>query len=298
MSGLNRYHALMVLPVLFWAGNALVGRATVGEVPPLALSFWRWALALLIVLPFTFRDVWGARAVFLARWKVVLGMGLFSVAAYNTLLYLALQTTTAINATLVAASMPVMMLGLSRLWLKDPIRLRQGGGILLSLAGVLAVVAQGDPARLAAVGLTGGDLLMLAAVLSWAIYSIMLRRYPMPVGGLTLLTVLILVGVLAILPLYLWELATGALIRPQWTAWAAIAYTAVFPSVLAYYFWNRGVQVLGASVAGQYTYLMPLFTAILAVALLDERFRWFHGLGGGLIFAGIWLTTTKASRPR
>lgn len=298
MKGFNRHHALMVLPVLFWAGNALVGRATVGAVPPLALSFWRWALALVLILPFTFREIVEARAVLRAHWPRLVGMGLFSVAAYNTLLYLALQSTTAINAMLVAASLPVMILLLSRLWLAEPIRPRQLAGIVVSLSGVLAVIAEGDPGRLAAVGLTGGDGLVLLAVLSWAIYSVMLRRWQLPIGGLALLTVLIAVGVAFILPLYLWELAGGASIRPHWTAWAAIAYTAVFPSVAAYWLWNRGVAALGAAVAGQFTYLMPLFTAVLAVLLLDERFRWYHGAGGALIFAGIWLATARRSSGR
>ncbi|MGE5504850.1 MAG: DMT family transporter [Actinomycetota bacterium] len=291
MKGFTRHHALMVLPVLFWAGNALVGRATVGQVPPLALSFWRWFFALLLILPFTFRDILESRAVIRANWAHLVGMGLFSVAAYNTLLYVALQTTTAINALIVAASLPVMILILSRLWLAEPVRPAQVVGIAVSLSGVLAVIAEGSPARLAQVGLTGGDGLVLLAVLSWAIYSVMLRRRPVPMGGLALLTVLIAVGVVAILPLYLWELAGGAAIAPHWSSWAAIAYTAVFPSLLAYALWNRGVAALGAAVAGQFTYLMPLFTAVLAVLLLDEHFRWYHAAGGGLIFAGIWLAT-------
>lgn len=291
--GFNRHHLLLILPALFWAGNALVGRATVGQVPPIALSFWRWALALAIILPFTLPQVLRALPVLRPRWRLVLGMGLTSVTAYNTFLYLALQSTTAINATLVAAAMPMMILALGLVWLKTPVPPRQGVGLAISLAGVLAVIAQGDPARLAAVGLTGGDGLVLVAVLSWAVYSILLRRHPLPVGSLALLTVLIAVGVVAILPLYLWELSTGAAIQPHWSSWAAIAYTSVFPSLLAYYFWNQGVAALGAEVAGQYTYLTPLFTAVLATIVLGESFQWFHAVGGGLIFAGIWLTTSR-----
>lgn len=291
--GFTRHHALLVLPVLFWAGNVFVGRATVGQVPPIALSFWRWALALIIILPFTWRQVGAALPVLRARWGLVVVLSLFSVTAYNTLLYLALQTTTAINATLVAASMPVMMLILARLWLKEPIGPRQGLGIAISLAGVLAIIARGDFARLLGLGLSGGDLLVLVAVLSWAIYSVAYKRNPLPVGGLALLTVLIAVGTVAILPLYLWELAAGAVMEPRWTSLAAIVYTAVFPSLLAYHFWNLGVVALGAGVAGQYTYLMPVFTAVLAVFLLDEPFNWFHWLGGGLTFGGLWLTNLK-----
>lgn len=295
-AGLTRWHALLVLPTLFWAGNALVGRATVGTIPPISLSFWRWALALALILPFTWREVVAHRRVFLDHWRAVVGMALTSVAAYNTLLYLALQTTTAINATLVSASLPVMILVLSRLWLAEPIRPPQAAGILVSAAGVLAVVSKGEAARLAGLHLSAGDGLVLAATLSWAVYSVMLRRYRLAVGGLALLTVLIAVGLVAILPLYLWELAQGARIAAGWTPWAAAGYAALFPSLLAYYFWNQGVAAVGAGVAGLYIYLTPLFTAALAVALLDERLRWFHGLGGGLIFGGIWLATVAGRK--
>lgn len=298
MNHTTLWRLLLVLPPLFWAGNALVGRATVGEVPPIALSFWRWALALLILLPFTLRQVIAARHLLRANFGLLAVLGLTSVAAYNTLLYVALQTTAAINATLVATSLPVAILVLSRLWLAEPIRPAQVAGILVSLAGVLAVIAKGDPARLAALGFGGGDLLVLAAVLSWAVYTVLLRRHPLAVPGLALLTVLIAIGVVAILPLYLWELSTGAAIAPRWSAWAAIAYTAVFPSVLSYYFWNRGVGAVGAAVAGQYNYLMPLFTGVLAVPLLGEHFLWYHGLGGALIFGGIWLATARLGARR
>ncbi|OAN43039.1 hypothetical protein A6A04_10115 [Paramagnetospirillum marisnigri] len=288
-----RFHLLLALTIVFWAGNALVGRATVGQVPPIALSFWRWAIALLIILPFTARDMIRVAPLIRARWQVVTVMAVASVTAYNTLLYLALQTTTAINATLVATSMPVMLLILSRVWLKTPIRLAQGLGIALSLAGVLFIIGRGDPARLMGLGLAAGDLLMLAAVLSWTIYSAMLRRYPLDVPGQTLLAVLIAIGTVFILPLYLWEIASGVTMEVTWTAATAILYTAVFPSLLAYTFWNKGVAALGAAVAGQYTYLMPLFTAVLAVALLGESFHWFHGLGGVMIFGGLWLATRQ-----
>lgn len=293
--GISRHHVLMLLPPLFWAGNALVGRAAVGQIPPIALSFWRWVLALLIILPFTLRETIQFLPVLKARWRLVAGLSLFSVTAYNTLLYLALQTTTAINATLVAVSMPVMMLVMGRLWLGESLGAVRTMGIGLSLLGVLGIIIHGDPARLAGMSLSGGDFLVLAAVLSWAIYSVMLKRHPLPVPPLPLLTCLIAVGTLFILPFYLWELASGIGMELRWSSAAAILYTSVFASLLAYYFWNQGVAALGAGVAGQYTYLMPLFTALLAVILLGETLNWYHWAGGGLIFAGLWLSSRASS---
>lgn len=296
MSERRRWMLLLLLPPLFWAGNALVGRATVGQVPPVGLSFWRWAVALVIILPFTWRSLVAALPVLKANWGAVLFLAVTSVTAYNTLLYLAVQTTTAINATLVASTMPLMIMIIARLWLKEAIRPAQLLGILVSGLGVAAVVSRGEPARLLALQFTPGDGLMQLATLSWAVYSLGLRRWRLPVDGLTLLTALIAVGLAVIFPLYLWELSTGARMAQGWQAPAAVLFTAVFPSLAAYYFWNRGVQAVGASVAGQFTYLIPLFTAIMAVAFLGEEFRWFHALGAGLIFAGIGLATLKVGR--
>lgn len=282
---------LLVLPPLFWAGNALIARAMVGEMPPMALSFWRWVVALVILLPFTARDLLARSEVLWRHRHQVFWLGLVSVAAYNTLLYLAVQTTTAINATLLGTTLPVMVLLLGRFWLGEPIRPRQAIGILVSALGLLAVVAKGEPARLLALGFAPGDGLMLLATVCWALYSVMLKRFPVPVRPLTLLTALMVVGVVAILPFYLWEVSSGAGFAANPRTLGAILYTALFASVLAYYFWNEGVVTVGAAVAGQYTYLVPLFAAVFAVLLLGESFRWFHALGAALIFSGLALAT-------
>lgn len=290
---INRALLLLLLPPLFWAGNALLARATAGDLPPVALAFWRWVLAGCLILPFTGRDLWASRAILLRHWKPVLGLALTSVAAYNTLLYLAVQTTTAINATLVGTSLPIMVLLLARFWLGDPIRPLQALGMAVSILGLLAVVTRGEPSRLATLTLTPGDGLMLLASFSWAVYSVMLRRFPIPVRGFTLLSALIIVGWLMIVPFYLFELSLGYQVQVRPTTLAVIAYTAVCASLLAYYFWNMGVAAVGAPTAGLFANLIPLFTAILGVALLGETFAWYHALGAVLIFAGIALATKR-----
>lgn len=282
---------LLLVPPILWAGNALLGRAVVGVLDPLELSFWRWVVALAALLPFTARSLWAHRRVLLAYWPAVAVMGLCSVAAYNTLLYMAMHTTSAINATLMGASMPLLILVLARLWLKEPIRPAQALGILVSACGLLAVVTRGDPGRLLGLVLTPGDGLMLLATLAWAVYSVMLRRYALPVPGATLLAAFVIVGLVALTPLYLWH---GAPIPAAggW-AWPAVAYAGLLASLVAFYFWNRGVAAVGAGTAGQYSYLIPLFTALAAIPLLGEEFHWYHALGGGLIFAGIYLATRR-----
>lgn len=293
MTHRTRWLLLLVLPALFWAGNAVMARASVGDIPPVALNFWRWALALALLLPFTARDLWRHADIVRGHWLHLVAQGLVSVAAYNALLYLALQTTTAINATLVGSSLPLMVLVLARLWLGEPIRGRALLGIGVSVAGVALVVTKGQPWRVAEVGLTPGDAIMLAATLSWAVYSVMLKRFPVPLAPFTLLTALMIVGVAASLPFYLWESASGAVVDPTPRNLAVIAYTALFASLAAYYFWNKGVVIVGAATAGQFTYLIPLFAAIFGVLLLGEEFRAFHAAGAALIFGGLFLTGRK-----
>ena len=284
-----RWLVLMVVPPLLWAGNALLARATMNQIPPIALSFWRWALALVVTLPFTAREIFDHRVDLLRAWKILSVLGLLAIGGYNTLLYLALQTTTAINATLVGASMPLMILVLARFWLGDPIRPPQIAGILVSLLGVLTVISHGDISRLIGLRVTPGDGLMLIATFGWAIYSVLLKRPLPPVSTLAMLTVLIVIGLCAILPLYMWELSSGAHMAAGWVPPAAILYTGIMASLVAYTLWNRGVTVIGAASAGQYSYLIPLFTALLGVGLLGEPFLWHHAMGGGLIFVGFIL---------
>lgn len=284
-------YLIMVLPPLLWAGNAVVGRAVAGEIPPVALSFWRWLLALAVLLPFGLPGLRAQWPLVRRQWRLILVLALTSVAAYNTLLYIALQTTAAINVTLVGASLPIVMIGLSWLWLGETLMPMQWAGVMISLAGVLAVISHGDLQALLALELRRGDLAVLLATLCWSVYSVLLRRHPTGIAAMPLLTCLVAVGLLLITPFYLWELSTGSGFAVTSRSLSALAYVGLLPSAAAYYFWNRGVAALGANVAGQYTYLIPVFTAALAVVFLGETFRWFHAAGLGLIFSGIWLTT-------
>ncbi|MBF0335317.1 MAG: DMT family transporter [Alphaproteobacteria bacterium] len=279
---------LMVLPPLFWAGNAIVGRAVVGEIPPIALSFWRWSLGLAILLPFGLPRLLPEMGIVRRRWPLLVALAVTSVSAYNSFLYVAVQTTTAINATLVGTSLPVVTMLLSWLWLGERGSWRQTAGMAVSLGGVVLVIAQGDPAGLLALEGRPGDLWMLAATVCWAVYSVLLRRHPPGMDPIALLTALIAIGLVFITPFYLYELATGPGFAVTPRSLAVLGYVATFPSLLAYYFWNRGVAVLGAGLTSQYTYLVPVFAAGLATVLLGEEFRWFHAAGLLLIFSGIW----------
>lgn len=298
MSGPVSPYLLVTLAALFWSGNFVLGRALGDSIPPIALSFWRWALALLIVLPFTLPRVLAQAGLIRRHLGVLVLLGLLGVTNFNTFVYLGLQSTTATNAVLLQSATPVLIVALSFVLLREGVSFRQAAGILVSLAGVAAIVLQGDPARLTGLTLNRGDLWVLAAVLSWALYSVCLRWRPAQIEPLVLLTATIAVGVVLLLPLYLWDLSRAGGFAVNATSLGAIGYVAVFPSVLAYIFWNRAVAELGANRTGQFMHLMPVFGTLLAMLLLGERMRGFHLAGIGLIAAGIWLATVCVRQPQ
>ncbi|MFA7430958.1 MAG: DMT family transporter [Rhodospirillaceae bacterium] len=290
---------ILVLPPLFWAGNAVAGRVAMDGMSPYALSFWRWALALALLLPFTLTETLTAWPVIKTRLGRLFVLGALSVGAYNTFLYMALQTTEAINATLVGAVMPLIIMVLSFIVLREPLGLWRSVGLVASIAGVALVIARGDVGALAALQLHQGDAFMLIAVMAWGLFSVLLRRWPLGLTGRVFLTVQMVMGLVVVTVLYLGDLATGGGAVPMtWEAIGIIVYTAVFPALGAYFAWNYGVAKLGANVAGFYTNLVPLFTALLAAVLLNEAVQWFHGIGLALIFLGIGLATLRGPAAR
>ncbi|WP_404379127.1 DMT family transporter [Caenispirillum salinarum] len=292
-------YLMLVMPPLFWAGNAVVGRVAVADISPLALSVVRWSLAILILLPFTASAVLNQWPVVRAKWKSIAVLGILSAGLYNLFLYMALETTTAINVTLLNTSMPMTIVLVSWIWLRE--RPSAGGiaGILLSMMGVLVVVGRGDPSVLMGLEVHAGDGLMLLAVLVWSLYSVGLRAHPPGLTAGAMLTVQMMAGLCFLAPLYAVEAATvGSSIPMTWGMALVFLYVATGPSIGAFYFWNRGVAEAGASTAGLYINLLPVFTAILAVIFLGESLYWFHGAGLVLIFSGILLGTLGARRRR
>ena len=291
-------YVLASLAPLFWSGNFILGRALNQTIPPIALSFWRWALALLILLPFALPRLRGQWGLIRGHWLILSVLAVLGVTNFNTFVYLGLQTTTATNAVLLVSTTPVLIVTLSFLLLGQRVSPRQAGGILLSLAGVAVIVARGDAQALAALRLNAGDLWVLAAVASWALYSVCLRWRPPGLDPLAFLTLTMVIGLVPLLPLYLWELGRGLSFEINAVTLGAIGYVALFPSVLAYVIWNRAVAQLGANRTGQLLHLMPAFGALLAMPLLGERMHGFHLAGIALIAAGIALATRSPGQKK
>ncbi len=285
--GLSPY-LLLVLTTLFWSGNFVLARSVRMEIPPLGLSFWRWAVAAALLLPFVWRGMVREWPLVRVNLGLVLLLALLGVAAFNSLVYIGVQTTTASNAVLLQSVIPLLIILLSWLLLGTRIGLAQGVGIALSLAGVLVIVTQGQPERLLRLALVEGDLWVLGAVFSWALYSVFLRHLPPGLGGLTLLGYTVSLGALIILPFYLGEIAAGRTFSLTPVSVGSILYVAVFPSLLAYLFWNRAVEQVGPNRAGQFIHLMPVFGSLLSVLLLGERLHGYHLAGVLLVAAGIY----------
>lgn len=294
-------YAGLVLTTLFWAGNAVIARAVIHEIPPFALSFWRWALALVIILPFGLPQLRGHWPLIRANWRQLLLLCALSVGGYNTLLYLAAHTTTAVNITLVNATSPMLITLLAWGILRQPVTARQLLGIALAVAGILVIVTQGRLAVLTTLDFRRGDLIMVGAVSIWALYSVLLRRHSdllLPIPQLGFLTLTILGGLPLILPFYLGEMVFGKAFFPSTESLPTLVAIAVFPGILAYALWNHGVAVLGPSRTGMFIYLMPLFAAVLASVFLDEYLQGFHVGGGLLILGGLYLATrSRRSAP-
>ena len=286
-----RAYGGLTLTALFWAGNAVVARGVVGEIPPLALSFWRWALALMFLLPFGLPRVLRQWPVVRQRWRSLLALATFSVGAFNTLLYLSAQTTTAINITLFNSTIPVVVALLVWVLLGERIRPVQGLGIALALFGMLVIVGRGEWQTFAEFSFQPGDLIMICAVCSWGLFSVLLRRQAVPLDPLAFLTVQVALGVMVIFPFYMLELAVsgGFALRPGLIP--PFLYVAIFPGLIAYACWNYGVHRVGPARAAMFMYLNPLFAACLAWFFLGERLHGFHLAGGALILTGLYLTT-------
>ena len=291
----GRTALLMSVPPLLWAGNAVVGRLVVGSVPPMQLNLLRWLLAAAILLPLGWRALRDGRAI-AQRWPHLLLIGTLSIGLYNALQYLALVSTTPVNVTLIAASLPVWMLAVGSLAHRMHPSPRQLAGAALSLAGVAVVVARGELAALARIHFVIGDLYVVLAVISWSVYSWQLARPPASMraplrpdwdwAGFLLIQVLFgLVGAAACAA---GEAATGA--PPiRWNGWvvAALLYVAVGPAILAYRCWGLGIARGGPALAAFFGNLTPVFAALLSAVLLREPPRPFHALAFGLIVLGI-----------
>lgn len=296
-----RRHALLLHPfllltlvALFWASNVVLGRGIAGRIPPVTLNTLRWAIALAILLPIAWSQLAGNGRIIRAHfWQLVL-LAVPSVAIYNTFIYLGTRTTTAANAGLIVGAMPIAILMLAALLGQERVTIRRAVGVVASFLGVMCVITKGDLAIVRHLSFSTGDLWIVGSMLSWAIYSVLLRRFALPLGAFALLAAISAIGLALCIPFCAWELASGQQIEWSLGTVAAILYVGIFPAAGATIFWNQAIARVGAGTAGIFTNLIPFFAVLMAVTLLGETLERFQLVGMGLIFTGIWLATGKA----
>ncbi len=294
-AGAASAYLLLTVAMLSWAGNAVVGRALAGIVPPFGLSLMRWTIACVVVAPFAISEVAAKRAIILAHWRFLLTLGLLGLTICNSLGYLGLQWTTAINAGLLNSAGPMLTLLAAFALHRERAAPLQIAGVAVSLAGVLVIVLRGDIGGLLHLAINRGDAAILAGVAAWSVYTVLLRRAPRELSPVALLWVLFAIGSVTVLPLHLAESALGRPLPQTGAAIGGYLYVGLFPAVIAFFGWNRGVATLGAARASLFAHLMPLFSAMLAYAFLGEQIAAFHLAGAALIFLGIFLANRYAA---
>jgi drug/metabolite transporter (DMT)-like permease len=287
---------LLVLTMLFWAGNSVIGRFAAGHVPPVALGTLRWVGATLVLAGFALPYLRADWPIIRKHAALLTLLSFLSVAAYNTLTYYGLQFTEAINSTILQSVGPLMIVAWTFVLFGERLGARQLLGMLLSLAGIALVVSRGEPAALLGLRFNVGDLILLLAMACYALYSALLKRSP-ALHPLSFVTLTMGVGTVLLLPFYAAELAAGFTTPFDLKSALIIGYVIVFPSLLAHFFFYRGVELVGPNRASPYFFLIPVFAAILAMLFLGERLHLFHAAGFALVIGGILIATQMQAAP-
>ena len=287
-------YVLLSTTAFLWAGNMVLGRYIAGHIPPITLSCVRWAGATLILLPFAWRQLVEDWPVIRRSLPLLLVLSAAGIASYNALSYYALQYTQALHGVLVQSVSPLLIALWSLFLFRDRLSRGQAFGILVSFLGVLVIVSRGDLEVLAHLRPNPGDLWILFALVIYAFYAAILRLRP-PIRQMSFLAVIMGLGALLLLPLSILEARAGHVMTLDAVTVTTLAYVMTGPSLIAYLFFNRGVELVGANRAAPFFHLMPVFGSVLAVVFLGEILEWYHGLGYALVLAGI-VTATRAAR--
>jgi drug/metabolite transporter (DMT)-like permease len=290
----NQPYLLLSLTSLFWAGNIVLARYVAGHVPPMTLSCVRWIGAFAMLMPFAWPHLKRDWPALRARLPLMVGLSATGFAFNNAISYWALQYTEALNALLIQSSGPLFVALWSLLLFGMRLTLAQFAGITISLAGVLTILLRGDLAALVNIQFNRGDVMFAGAVLSFGLYSALITRRP-KIHQLSLISFTIGCGALLLLPFSIWEFSNGVRLKPDVLTLATVIYVMIFPSILAYLFFNRGIALIGPNRASPFLHLVPVFGSAMAILLLGEQPRLFHLTGYVLVLAGVVIASRQAS---
>ena len=286
---------LLIASSFFWSGNFFSGKvAFLTNLTPFKLSFFRWILALLILLPFTYKQIIKDLDYYRKNIFLMIIISILGVTFFNSFTYISLRSSMVINSTLMASIAPVMMIGFSWLLFRTKTTKPQFAGIILSLIGAFSIILKGNLDNLFILYFTSGDLWMIAAVISWCLYSVLLKKIDSKTSQLANLEVMIIIGIIFITPFYIFESLNSTFLPSSQLDFVIISYVAVFASIVAFFSWNKGVSIIGPNRASLFLHLIPVFSAIWAIIFLDEKFAFFHIIGVIFILSGIILSNIKS----
>lgn len=288
----NQPYVLLSITALCWAGNAIVGRIAAGHIAPVTLSFLRWSIAFLIILPFAWKHLARDWDAIRARLGIMIVLSVTGIGAFNTLQYWALEHTQALNTLLLQSAGPLFIAGWSLLLLGVRLTLAQACGIAVSLTGVLVIVLHGDLTTLENIEFNRGDLIFLVALVIFGLYSVLSLKRP-AIHGLSFVAFTFGAGAAGLIPLFIWELFTRPMIVMDTANLLTLFYVAVFPSTVAYICFNRGVRMIGANRAAPFFHVIPVFGTAMSILFLDEHPQAFHFIGFALVLTGVLVASRK-----
>ena len=288
----NQPYLLLTITALCWAGNAIVGRLAAGHIPPVTLSFLRWSLAFLIILPFAWKHLVRDWAAIRSHLGTMIVLSVTGIAAFNTLQYWALEHTQALNTLLLQSAGPLFVAVWSLILLGVRLTLAQAGGIALSLTGVLVILLHGDLSALTGIEFNKGDIIFTVALAIFGLYSVLSLKRP-EIHGLSFVGFTFGCGAACLIPLWIWELLSRPMMQLDTANLLSLFYVAVFPSTVAYLCFNRGVQLIGANRAAPFFHVVPVFGSAMAMVFLGERPQLFHMIGFALVLTGVFVASRK-----
>ena len=285
---------ILILTTIFWSGNFIVGKAaSLFQIPPFSLNFYRWFFAGLILLPFTYKEIIKKKNYILSNLGFFIILGITSITIFNSIVYYSLYYTQVISGILMISTIPVWIIFISSLLNIEKTNIFQILGVVLSLTGVIFIITKADLNLIKNLDFNKGDLSMVVAMFSWAIYSALLKSKKYEISQVSLLEVVIICGLTFLIPIYFVEMSMGNEIILDKPFYLILGYVVIFPGLAAFFFWIKGISIIGANRAGIFLHLMPIMGAVMAMLIFDEKFMFYHIWGAIFIIAGITLSNKK-----
>ena len=290
----HKAYIFLIFATLFWSGNFIVGKAaSLFDIPPFTLNFYRWFCAWLILAPFTLKEIFEKRIYIFENKKLIIVLGITSITLFNSIVYYSLNFTQVITGVLMISTIPVMIIFFSSILKIEKTNFYQVLGVVFSMCGVVIIITKVDVETLLQLNFNKGDLWMTVAMFSWALYSTLLKSKKLALSQISLLQVIITAGLIFLLPIYLIEGSLGYRPNLDMPFLFTLAFVVIFPGLSSFIFWIKGISIIGANRSGLFLHLMPIFSTLMAIVIFKEKFMFYHLIGAIFIIIGLLLSNKK-----